>query len=112
MHIVSKKARVTVTMNEKGEEIQTRLLKKRKVCIDYQKLNTATKKDLFPLPFIDQILDRLEGLSYFCLLNGYSSYNQIVIHPNDKKKTTFTYAFVTFAFRQMSFELCNAPATF
>ena len=83
MHVVSKKAGVTVTMNEKGEEIQTRLPMKWRVCIDYRKLNFTTKKDHFPLPFIDQILDRLARSSYFCFLDGYSSYNQIAIHPGN-----------------------------
>ena len=71
-----------------------------------------TKEDHFPLPFIDQILDRLARWSYFCFLDGYSNYNQIAIHPNDQEKTTFTCPFGTFAFRRMSFGLCNAPATF
>ncbi|CAA6661361.1 unnamed protein product [Spirodela intermedia] len=102
---------VTVTVNDKGEEIQTRLQKWR-VCIDYRKLNAATKKDHFPLPFIDQILDRLAGQTYFCFLDGYSGYNQIAIHPDDQEKTTFTCPFGTFAFRRMPFGLCNAPATF
>ena len=112
VHVVPKKARVTVTMNEKGEEIQMRLPMKWRVCIDYRKLNSATKKDHFPLPFIDQILDRLAGSNYFSFLNGYLGYNQIAIHPDDQEKTTFTYPFGTFAFRRMSFGLCNAPATF
>ena len=112
VHIVSKKARLTVMMNEKGEEIQTRLPTKWRVCIDYRKLNSATKKDHFPLPFIDQILDRLGGLSYFCFLHGYLGYNQIAIHPNDQEKTTFTCPFGTFAFKRMPFGLCNALATF
>ena len=99
VHVVPKRARVTVTMNDKGEEIQTRLLKKWQVCIDYRKLNVATKKDHFPLPFINQILDRLAGQSYFCFLNGYSGYNQIEIHPDDQEKMTFTCSFGTFAFR-------------
>ena len=83
-----------------------------RVCIDYRKLKAATKKDHFPLPFIDQILDRLAGQTYFCFLDGYSGYNQIAIHPDDQEKTTFTCPFGTFAFRRMSFELCNAPTTF
>ena len=112
VHVVPKKAGVTVTMNEKGEEIHTRLPTKWRVYIDYRKLNSATKKDHFPLPFIDQILDRLVGSSYFCFLDGYSSYNQIIIHPDDQEKTTFTCPFGTFAFRRMPFGLCNAPATF
>ena len=57
VHIVLKKAGVTVTMNKKGEEIQTRLLVIWRVCIDNQKLNSATKKDHFPLPLVNQILD-------------------------------------------------------
>ena len=80
MHVVPKKAGVTVTVNDKGEEIQLCLPTKWRVCIDYQKLNAATKKDHFPLPFIDQILDRLAGQTY---LDGYSGYNQIAIHPDD-----------------------------
>ncbi|CAA7405270.1 unnamed protein product [Spirodela intermedia] len=112
VHVVPKQARVTVTVNDKGEEIQTRLPTKWRVCIDYRKLNAATKKDHFPLPFIDQILDRLAGQTYFCFLDGYSGYNQIAIHPDDQEKTTFTCPFGTFAFRRMPFGLCNAPATF
>ena len=85
---------------------------KSRVYIDYQTLNSATKNDHFPLPFIDQILDRLAGSSYFCFLDGYSGYNQIAIHLNDQEKTTFTCPLGTFVFRRMPFGLCNAPATF
>ena len=101
-----------LTTNEKGEEIQTRLPTKWRVCIDYRKLNSATKIDHFPLPFIDQILDRLERSSYFYFLDGYSGYNQIAIHPDNQEKTTFTCPFGTFTLRRMPFGLCNAPATF
>ena len=100
-----------VTTNEKGEKIHTRLQMKWRVCIDHRKLNSATKKDHFPLPFIDQILDRLAGSNYFCFLDRYLGYNRIAIHPDDQEKTTFTSPFGTFAFRRVPFGLCNAPAT-
>ena len=74
--------------------------------MDYRQLNLATKKDHFPLPFIDQMLDRLAGKEFFCFLDGYSGYNQIHIAPEDQEKTTFTCPYGTFAFRR------NAPATF
>ena len=64
------------------------------------------------LAFIDQILDRLAGQTYFCFLDGYSGYNQIVIHPDDQEKTTFTCPFGMFAFGRMPFGLCNAPTMF
>jgi len=82
------------------------------MCIDYRKLNKATRKDHFPLPFIDQMLERLVKNSYFCYLDGYSGFFQIPIHPNDQKKTTFTCPYGTYAYRRMPFGLCNAPATF
>ena len=112
VHMVPKKAGVTVIMNDKGEEIQTCLSKKWQVCIDYRKLNAATKKDHFPFLFINQILDRLVGQTYFCFLDGYSRYSQIAIHLDDQEKMTFPCPFGMFDFRRMPFGLCNAPATF
>ena len=97
---------------KKNELIPTRTVTGWRVCIDYRKLNTVTRKDHFPLPFIDQMLDRLAGHPHFCFLDGYSGYNQIAIAPEDKEKTTFTCPYGTFAFRRMPFGLCNAPATF
>ncbi|XP_062102938.1 uncharacterized protein LOC133813922 [Humulus lupulus] len=83
-----------------------------RIFMDYRKLNKATRKDHFPLPFIDQMLDRLAGREYYCFLEGYSGYNQIAIAPEDQHKKTFTCPYGTFAFRRMPFGLCNAPATF
>ena len=83
-----------------------------RICIDYRKLNKATRKDHFPLSFLDQMLDRLAGDEYYCFLDGYSSYNQIIIAPKDQEKTAFTCPYGTFAFRRMPFRLCNAPGTF
>nr|GEY66433.1 reverse transcriptase domain-containing protein [Tanacetum cinerariifolium] len=84
----------------------------RKVCIDYQKLNEATRKDHFPLPFMDQMLERLAGNEYYCFLDGFSGYFQIPIDHRDQEKTTFTCPYGTFAYHCMPFGLCNAPGTF
>nr|GEY28983.1 reverse transcriptase domain-containing protein [Tanacetum cinerariifolium] len=72
-------------------------------------LNEATRKDHFPLPFMDQMLERLAGNKYNCFLDGFSGYFQIPIDPKDQEKTTFTYPYRTFAYRRMPFGLCNAP---
>ncbi|KAJ9538724.1 hypothetical protein OSB04_031457 [Centaurea solstitialis] len=109
---VPKKGGTTVITNEKNEPISTRTVTGWRICMDYRQLNLATKKDHFPLPFIDQMLDRLAGKEFYCFLDGYSGYNQIHIAPEDQEKTTFTCPFGTFAFRRMPFGLCNAPATF
>ncbi|RDX98236.1 Retrovirus-related Pol polyprotein from transposon 17.6, partial [Mucuna pruriens] len=83
-----------------------------RVCIDYRRLNQATHKDHFPLPFIDQVLEKLAGKSHYCFLDGFSGYMQIHIAPEDQHKTTFTYPFGTFAYTRIPFVLCNAPSTF
>ena len=64
------------------------------------------------MPFIDKMLDRLVGHPYLCFLDGYSGYNQISIALEDQERTAFTCPYDTFAFRRMSFRLCNAPTTF
>ena len=112
VHVVPKKGGFTVIRNEKNELIPTRTVIGWRVCIDYRKLNTVTRKDHFPLPFIDQMLDRLAGHPHLCFLDGYSGYNQIPITLEDQEKTTFTCPFGTFAFIRMPFGLCNAPGTF
>ena len=112
VHVVPKKGGFIVIRNEKNELIPTRTVTGWRVCIDYRKLNTTTRNDHFPLPFIDQMLDRLAGHPHLCFLDGYSGYNQIAIAPEDQEKNTFTCPFGTFAFRRMPFGLCNAPATF
>ena len=111
---VPKKGGITLIANEKNELIPTRTVTGWRVCMvmDYRKLNKATRKDHFPLPFIDQMLDRLAGKQYYCFLDGYSGYKKIAIAPKDQEKTTFTCPYGTFAFKRMPFRLCNAPATF
>ncbi|CAM8963974.1 unnamed protein product [Rhodiola kirilowii] len=112
IHVVPKKGGLTVVQNDKGELVPTRTVNGWRICIDYRKLNKATKKDHFPIPFIDQMLERLAGHEYFCFLDGYSGFHQIPILPNDQGKTTFICPYGTFAFRRMPFGLCNAPGTF
>ncbi|GJT73932.1 hypothetical protein Tco_1033218 [Tanacetum coccineum] len=84
VHCCTKKSGFTVVENEQNELIPTRLVTGWRVCIDYRKLNEATRKDHFPLPFMDQMLERLAGNEYYCFLDAASS----------------------------PFGLCNAPGTF
>ena len=82
------------------------------MCIDYRKLNTVTRKDHFPLPFMDQVLERVSSHPFYCFLDGYSRYFRIEIAIEDQEKTTFTFPFRTYAYIRMPFGLCNALATF
>nr|GEV54841.1 hypothetical protein [Tanacetum cinerariifolium] len=78
VHCVSKKGDFTVVENEKNELIMTRLVTGWRVCIDYRKLNEATRKDHFSLPFMDQMLERLAGNDYYCFLDGFSGNSWIL----------------------------------
>ncbi|XP_068329671.1 uncharacterized protein [Pyrus communis] len=112
VQVVPKRSGVTVVKNEASELVPTRVQNSWRVCTDYRKINNTTRKDHFPVPFIDQMLERLASHSHYCFLNGYSGYNQIAVDPEDQEKTTFTCPFGTFAYRRMPFRLCSAPATF
>nr|GEW24475.1 reverse transcriptase domain-containing protein [Tanacetum cinerariifolium] len=112
VHCVPKKGCFTIVENKENKIIPTRLVTGWCVCIDYRKLNDATHKDHFPLPFMDQMLERLAGNKYYCFLDGFLGYFQIPIDPQDQEKTTFTCPYGTFAYRRMPFRLRNAPGTF
>nr|GEX27443.1 DNA-directed DNA polymerase [Tanacetum cinerariifolium] len=112
VHCVPKKGGMTIIKNDENELVPTRLVTRWRVCIDYRKLNEATRKDHFPLPFMDQMLERLAGNEYYRFLDGFSGYFQIPIDPKDQEKTTFTCPYRTFAYKRMPFGLCNAPGTF
>jgi hypothetical protein len=86
VQIVPKKGGMTVMKNEKNELIPQRTNTVWCMSIDYRKLNKATRKVHFPLPFIDDMLERLANHSFFCFLDGYSGYHQIPIHPVTRAK--------------------------
>jgi hypothetical protein len=83
VQVVPKKRGMTVVKNEKNELIPQRTITGWRMCIDYRKLNKATRKDHFPLPFIDEMLEQLANHSFFCFLDGYSRCHQIPIHLDD-----------------------------
>nr|GEV90694.1 reverse transcriptase domain-containing protein [Tanacetum cinerariifolium] len=90
VHCVPKKGGFTVVENEDNELIPTHLVTGWRVCIDYRKLNEATCKDYFPLPFMDQMLERLAGNQYYYFLDSFSGYFQIPIDLIDQEKIIFT----------------------
>nr|GEU46828.1 DNA-directed DNA polymerase [Tanacetum cinerariifolium] len=112
VHCIPKKGGFTVVKNIENELIPTRLVTVWRICIDYRKLNEATSKGHFLLPFMDQMLERLAGNEYHCFLDGFLGYFQIPIDLKDQEKSTFTCPYKTFAYRRMPFGLCNAPGTF
>nr|GFB31370.1 reverse transcriptase domain-containing protein [Tanacetum cinerariifolium] len=101
IHCVPKKGVMTVIKNDENELVPTRLVTSWRVCIDYRKLNEATRKDHFPLSFMDKMLERLAGNEYYCFLDGYSGYFQISIDPKDREKTMFTCPYGTFAYKRV-----------
>ncbi|KAK1695494.1 hypothetical protein QYE76_012191 [Lolium multiflorum] len=106
------KGGMTVVPNDNDELIPQRIVVGYRMCIDFRKVNKVTKKDHYPLPFIDQMLERLSKNTHFCFLDGYSGFSQIAVKAKDQEKTTFTCPYGTYAYRRMPFGLCNAPATF
>ena len=99
VQVVLKKGGMTVVKNEKDKLIPQRTIIGWRMCIDYRKLNKATKKDQFSLPFIDEMLKWLAKHSFFCFLDGYLGHHQIPIHSNDQSKTTFICPYWTYAYR-------------
>lgn len=86
--------------------------KKWRVCVDFRPLNACTKRDHYPLPFQDEILDQVAGHEMYSVCDGYSGYFQIRIREEDQKKTSFVTPWGVYAYRVMLFGLTNAPATF
>ena len=81
-------------------------------CIDFRKLNSITKKDVFPLPLIEDCMDALQGNVWFSKLDANSAYWQIPLESSAREKTAFVTKDVLFEFVRMSFGLCNSPAMY
>ncbi|GJT77877.1 DNA-directed DNA polymerase [Tanacetum coccineum] len=114
VHCVPKKGGMTVVTKEKNELVPTRIVTGWRVCIDYRKLNEATRKYHFTLPFMDQMLERLARNKFFCFLDGFSGYFQIPIEPVDQEKTTFTCPYETYAYKPhlvLNWEKCHFMVT-
>ena len=88
IHCVPKKGGITVVPNDKNELIPQRIVTGYRMVIDFPKLNKATRKDHYPLPFIDQMLERLSKHTHFCFLDCYSGFSQIPMSKQDQEKTT------------------------
>ena len=86
VQVVPKKTGLTVIKNEKDELIPTRVQNSWRVCIDYRRLNQVTRKDHFPLPFIDQMLERLAGKSHYCFLDGFLVIYKFILLLRIKKR--------------------------
>lgn len=112
VHFVPKKGGITVVSNESNELIPTRSVNEWTVFLDYYKLNKTTREDNFHFLLLTRCLKKIGRTWVFCILDGYFDYNQIVVAPKDKEKTTVTCPYGTFAFRRMTFGLYNASATF
>ena len=81
-------------------------------CVDYHRLNAVTRKDVFPLPHIDDLLDKMREKSVFSTWDATTGYWQIQVEEKSLEKTAFITSEGLYEFHVMPFGLCNAPATF
>jgi hypothetical protein len=83
-----------------------------RLCVDFRNLNQSSLKENYPLPKMDHVLEKLVGANIMSMIDGFSGYNQIVVHKDDKEKTAFTTSWGTFMYDKIPFGLMNAGATF
>ena len=89
VHCAPKKRGITVVPHDKNELIPQRIVTSYRMVIDFRKLNKATRKDHYPLPFIDQMLERLSKHTHFCFLDGYSGFLKYLFENPIKRKPPF-----------------------
>jgi hypothetical protein len=83
-----------------------------RLCVDFRNLNECSKKDNYPFPTMEHILQKVFGATIMSFIDGFSGYNQIEVHPDDREKTTFTTPWGIFMYEKMPFGLMNAGETF
>jgi hypothetical protein len=83
-----------------------------RLCVEFRNLNRFSKKENYPLPKMERLLQRISGATAMSFLDGFFGYNQISIHPDDQEKTAFTTPWGTFLYAKMPFGLMNVRATF
>ena len=93
-----------VPVRKKNEEIR--------LCVDFRNLNRSSKKDNYPFPKMEHILQRVTGSSRMSMIDGFAGYNQIFVFLEDREKTTFTTPWGTFMYAKKPFGLMNAGVTF
>jgi hypothetical protein len=82
---------------------------KLRICVDFRRLNAATKKNPYPLPFTDEVLDAVIGYEAYSFIDCFSGYHQVRIHPDDRPKTAFITEWGAYVWIVMPFGLKNAP---
>ena len=83
-----------------------------RLCVEFRNLNRYSLKDNYPLPKIEQILQKVVGAQRISMVDGFSRYNRITMHPGDREKTSFTTPWGDFMYDKMPFGLMNVGATF
>ena len=95
-----------------GQLVLVRKNREIRLCVNFRNLDKISKKDNYPLPKMEHILQRVTGASRISMIDGFSGYNQIFVLPEDREKTTFTTPWGTFMYAKIPFGLMNVGATF